>query len=277
MYTIVPDKLKNQHILVDPAVISEVVRAASPTKQDRVLEIGGGSGNLTEAIAAYAGTVYAIEKDPAYASELEKRFSGDAHVRVMAGDALNVKLPEFNKIVSNPPYRILQPFFLRLLRERKQNFSVCVVVVPYGFSKLAAAAPGSSDFGVLSAFFYSFYDVEVITKVQKGAFRPEPKVMSCILRIAPKANGSALSAMLRLIFLEDQRKIRNAMLDALWNYGERIIGQPMTKNRARDMVLEAERAGGLENIFEKHILQLNNMEISRLAASMNGLLDHAGH
>ena len=135
----IPDKIKDQHIIVDKSVISKIANAASLTEHDSVLEIGSGPGNLTKAIAAHAGQVYAIEKDYEYIMELKKIFGGNRKVMVIEGNALDVKLPQFNKIVSNPPYKILQPFFLRLLHERKYNFECCVTVAPHGFSKLALA------------------------------------------------------------------------------------------------------------------------------------------
>ena len=70
----IPDKIKDQHIIVDKSVIGKIVNAASLTGHDSVLEIGGGPGNLTKAIAANAGLVYAIEKDPGYIVELKKIF-----------------------------------------------------------------------------------------------------------------------------------------------------------------------------------------------------------
>ena len=68
----IPDKIKDQHIIVDKSIISKIANAASLTEHDSVLEIGSGPGNLTKAIAAHAGLVYAIEKDPGYVLELKK-------------------------------------------------------------------------------------------------------------------------------------------------------------------------------------------------------------
>ena len=264
----IPDKIKEQHIIVDESAISKIVNAASLTEHDGVLEIGGGPGNLTKAIAAHAGQVYAIEKDPRYVLELKKIFSGNHKVMVIEGNAMDVILPQFNKIVSNPPYKILQPFFLRLLHERRYNFECCVTVAPYGFSKLALAKPGSLDFGVMSAFFYAFYNVEVIAELKKNAFKPESRVTSLILRIYPKPNQSPLSLMLKLMFLEDSRKIGNAMLDALWNNGESILQNKVTKVEARRIMDKFENGEQKNQILEKRVLQLSNEEMVSLVKSI---------
>ncbi len=271
----IPDKIKDQHIIVDKSVMSKIANAASLTEHDSVLEIGSGPGNLTKAIAAHAGQVYAIEKDPGYIMELKKIFGGNRKVMVIEGNALDVKLPQFNKIVSNPPYKILQPFFLRLLHERKYNFECCITVAPHGFSKLALAMPGSLDFGVMSAFFYAFYKVEVIAELKKNAFKPEPRVTSSILKISPKSNQSPLSLMLKLMFLEDSRKIGNAMLDALWNNGEFILQNRVTKAEARRIMDKFENGEQKNQILEKRVLQLSNEEMASLAESILANISNA--
>ena len=253
----------------------KIANAASLTEHDSVLEIGGGPGNLTKAIAAHAGQVYAIEKDPGYIMELKKIFGGNRKVMVIEGNALDVKLPQFNKIVSNPPYKILQPFFLRLLHERKYNFECCITVAPHGFSKLALAKPGSLDFGVMSAFFYAFYNVEVIAELKKNAFKPEPRVTSSILKISPKSNQSPLSLMLKLMFLEDSRKIGNAMLGALWNNGESILQNKVTKAEARRIMDKFENGEQKKQILEKRVFQLGNEEMASLAESILANISNA--
>ena len=84
----IPDKIKDQHIIVDKSVMSKIANAASLTEHDSVLEIGGGPGNLTKAIAAHAGQVYAIEKDPGYIMELKKIFGGSRKIGNAMLDAL---------------------------------------------------------------------------------------------------------------------------------------------------------------------------------------------
>ena len=261
-------------MLVDRAAIKKLVQAASITAKDRVLEIGGGSGELTEEIAFHAGYVFAVEKDPAYASELRRRFASSKKVKVIEGNILNVVLPKFDKIVSNPPYGIIQPFFLRLLRESKHEFQSCAIIVPYGFSSLITAKPGSSGFGAMTAFFYTFYNVETISEVDKAAFNPKPKIKSVILRISPRKEDTLSSKILRLMFLEGERKIRNSIIDALWNHGDSLIDRVVTKRGSRAIVMSMQTHHGMESILEKRILQLSNKEMSVLYEFLLKVLSH---
>ncbi len=272
------DKNKDQHMTVNPKIIEEVIGSSALISTDRVLEVGGGSGNLTEEIAKRVQFIYTVEKDDGYFSILSKKFDGVHNVRVIHGDILNVDLPQFNKIVSNPPYRILQPFFLRLVKERRQNFELCVIMVPHGFAKIITATPKSPDFGVLSALFYAFYEVEDISIVPKGAFDPKPRVTSHIMRIAPKIDRTlALPFLLRNIFLDDEKKIRNSILATFWNNGEVVTGKGLTKNDARAMMDSIENHG-VGPALDKKIVALTNSEVRSLisAIAASGVLapDH---
>ena len=90
-----------QHFLMDRGATMRIASYADLGPEDNVLEIGPGTGNLTEALASRAGHVYAVEIDPDLAAQLSGRFS---NVQVIKGDALKVELPHYNKIVSNLPY-----------------------------------------------------------------------------------------------------------------------------------------------------------------------------
>ena len=118
----VPDKKKDQHIMTDQNINKIIIDTASVNNNDDVLEIGGGPGNLTELLAKKAHFVYTVEKDKEYYELLKGKFANSDNVEVIFGDILETNLPKFNKIISNPPYQVLEPFFLRLVKEGKQNF-----------------------------------------------------------------------------------------------------------------------------------------------------------
>ena len=100
-----------------------------------MLEIGPGTGNLTEALAARAGRVYAVEIDPDLAAQLSGRFS---NVQVINGDALKVELPHYNKIVSNLPYQISSKITYRLL---SRPFETAVLMYQWEFARRMTRSP----------------------------------------------------------------------------------------------------------------------------------------
>ena len=144
-----------------------------------MLEIGPGTGNLTEALAARAGRVYAVEVDPDLAAQLAGRFS---NVQVINADALTVELPDYNKIVSNLPYQISSKITYRLL---SRPFELAVLMYQREFAQRMTATAGSKEYGRLAMVVGFFCQVEILENVPKTAFRPVPQVNSAIVRLRP--------------------------------------------------------------------------------------------
>ena len=169
-----------QHFLMDRGAIMRIASYADLQPQDRVLEIGPGPGNLTDALAARAGHVYAVEIDGDLAAQLSGRFS---NVQVINGDALKVELPPYNKIVSNLPYQISSAITYRLL---SRPFEKAVLMYQWEFARRMRAAPGSEEYGRLAMVVGFFCRIEILEKVSKMAFRPVPQVDSAIVRLQPR-------------------------------------------------------------------------------------------
>jgi 16S rRNA (adenine1518-N6/adenine1519-N6)-dimethyltransferase len=173
-------KKLGQHFLVDRRVLARIGDYASLAEEDRVLEIGPGTGNLTEVLSARAGTVFAIEVDPALASSLEGRFP---NVVVIRGDALKVPHPDYNKIVSNLPYQISSKITFRLL---ERPFDLAVLMYQKEFAERMVASLGTKDYGRLTLNVSLRAEVEILERVPRGAFRPMPQVESAIVRLRPR-------------------------------------------------------------------------------------------
>jgi 23S rRNA (adenine-N6)-dimethyltransferase len=102
-----------QHFLSGRLLASALVRAAAVAPFDLVVEIGAGTGALTEALASRARLVLAVEIDPNLASRLRRRFAGTDNVRVIERDALAFDWPaEPFRAFGNVPFAITT----RLLR-----------------------------------------------------------------------------------------------------------------------------------------------------------------
>jgi 16S rRNA (adenine1518-N6/adenine1519-N6)-dimethyltransferase len=169
-----------QHFLLDPSVIERIVSFAGIKSDDRVLEIGPGTGFLTEALAARAGIVYAVEVDPDLAGALCGRAP---NVQVINADALKVELPDYNKIVSNLPYQISSKIAYRLL---SRPFELAVLMFQREFALRMMARPGSKEYGRLGMVAGFFCQIEILESVPRTAFRPVPEVDSSIVRLRPR-------------------------------------------------------------------------------------------
>jgi 16S rRNA (adenine1518-N6/adenine1519-N6)-dimethyltransferase len=207
-------KRKGQHFLIDRGVIERIVGYAELSTEDRVLEIGPGTGNLTEALAAQAGTVFAIEVDPGLAAELQKMQklqNGFKNVAVLNGDALKVELPDYNKVVSNLPYQISSKITNRLL---SRPFDMAVLMYQKEFAKRMTAVPGQKEYGRMGMAVGYLCHVEILEIVSRSAFKPAPEVESAIVRLKPREHQVDAKRFIEFadaLFNSRRKKLKNAM------------------------------------------------------------------
>lgn len=205
-------KKLGQHFLVDRRVLARIGDYASLAEEDRVLEIGPGTGNLTEVLSARAGTVFAIEVDPALASSLEGRFP---NVVVIRGDALKVPLPDYdyNKIVSNLPYQISSKITFKLL---EMPFDLAVLMYQKEFAERMVASLGTKNYGRLTLNVSLRAEVEIVERVPRGAFRPMPQVESAIVRLRPRkkripVDEKVFDDLTRGLFSMRRKKVKRSL------------------------------------------------------------------
>ena len=171
---------KGQNFLVDREVLSRIADYAELNPADSILEIGAGTGNLTEVLSHRAGKVYAVEVDRGLAVGLKGRF---ANVVVIEGNALKVELPDYNKVVSNLPYQISSKITYRLL---SKPFDLAILMYQREFAKRLISVPGTEGYGRLSMVTGHYARAEILESVSRTAFRPNPQVGSAIVRLRPR-------------------------------------------------------------------------------------------
>ncbi len=264
----------DQHIMTDDALLDSIVELADLNKDDTVLEIGGGPGNLAKRLAKVCGKLAVVEKDSKYVKQLDGKLGGDDRVTIINGDILKVALPPFNKIVSNTPYSVLQQFFVRLVKERRYNFECAILVVPRGFATKITTQPGSKDFGALSALFMAFYEVNVLMEIGKGSFLPPPRVKSDCIRVTqstadPQKNIAGY--LFRKVFLNEGKKLKNLIVELFWDYGRVAAGKSFTKKEAREMT-QRMLGSRFAEIGDRRVAELRNDDFSYIASSIAALL-----
>lgn len=176
-----------QHFLSDPRILARIADALELTPADTVIEIGPGRGSLTEVLRQRAGTTIAVEYDRQLAALLRERYAGDARVRVVEADVLEVNLGELArvayKLVGNVPYYITTPILFHAMRPPRPERAV--YLVQREVADRMAATAGQREYGALSANVQAFAQVESLFRVPAGAFHPPPKVESAVVRVTP--------------------------------------------------------------------------------------------
>lgn len=209
-----PDKRKDQHFLVDRGVLERIVAAADIDKDEVVLEIGAGPGNLTRLLSKNARHVYAIELDQRFVEKLEADFRG-SNVTVLKGNALKIDFPRFDKAVANLPYSISSDVTFKLLQ---RPFRSAILMYQREFALRMVATVGSEDYSRLSVTVQHYADVQILFNVSRQAFVPPPEVESAVVKLTPRPPRYAVrdeGLFMRLVtaaFAGRRKRLRNAIL-----------------------------------------------------------------
>ncbi|KAG8347465.1 Ribosomal RNA adenine dimethylase Methyltransferase domain [Trypanosoma vivax] len=210
---IVFNKGFGQHILKNPLVIAAIVEKAAIKPTDIVLEIGPGTGNLTEKLLQTAKKVIAFEVDPRMVVELNKRFQGTTlatKLQVIRGNCLEHEFPYFDKCVANVPYAISSALVFKLLK--KPNFKCAVLMFQREFALRICAQPGSEAYCRLSVNSQLLARCSHLMKISKNSFNPPPKVESSVIRLdpkhpAPNVDFDEWDGLVKFIFNRKNKKI----------------------------------------------------------------------
>lgn len=174
-----------QNFLVDPTASLAIADALGDISRRTVVEIGPGAGAITEILARRARRLIAVELDPALASQLRAQFPA---IEVIESDILAVDLSALRsgdeklRIIGNLPYYITSPILLHLFKH-SAAIETAVVMMQREVADRVAAAPGSRDYGLLSATAQLYARVERILALPPSAFLPPPEVHSTVLRL----------------------------------------------------------------------------------------------
>ncbi|TSC75903.1 MAG: hypothetical protein G01um101430_73 [Parcubacteria group bacterium Gr01-1014_30] len=192
-HRIQPLKRLGQHFLVDKFALFKVISASELKTQNVVLEIGPGTGLLTQELAKRSRKVIAVEKDPKMIDILSETLKGFRNIEVMWGDILKMqsaKLKAKNsnvkfKIVGNLPFYLTAPVIRKFL-EAKVQPELMVLVVQKEVAQRICSKPPKMNLLTVAVQFYA--DPKIVAYIPKTSFWPQPKVDSAILKITPRAD-----------------------------------------------------------------------------------------
>jgi 16S rRNA (adenine1518-N6/adenine1519-N6)-dimethyltransferase len=209
-----------QNFLQDKNIIKKISNVAEPTKEDLVIEIGPGSGALTEELLEKTNVLaYEIDKD--LEETLNNKFI-DKDFKLILDDFLkrDIKkdLEQFKYkklfVIANLPYYITTPIINKIIEE-KINVEKMVLMVQKEVGERFSANVGTKDYSSITVFLNYYFDIRKEFIVSRNAFYPKPNVDSIIISFSKKGNNYNIKndelffKLVRDSFSQKRKTLRN--------------------------------------------------------------------
>lgn len=205
--------VRGQNFLISEPVVTSLVEAGE-VEEEKVLEIGAGTGVITEKLSEKAERIEAVEKNTVLAEHLKERFR-DSNVEVVEEDILQHDF-DADRCVSNLPFQ-LSSEILEMLGEEQVQSSL---IVQDELADKIVAEPGESNYGPFTVRInYYFIPVKLRT-VGKTNFYPAPEVDAAIIKLYPNRKRHGVKdeeqffETVKALFTHKRKKVRNAFVDA---------------------------------------------------------------
>ena len=213
-------KSLGQHFLHDASYAERLAEAVTPgTRQ--LVEIGPGTGMLTQFLINRSELLLLIEKDHRLAALSAQKWAALSHVSVIEEDVLKFN---FRKhlcagqftLVGNFPYNISSQIVFRVL-ELRDLVPEMIGMFQYEMAKRIVAGPGSKDYGVISVLAALHYDSKLLFEVPPKAFMPPPKVNSAVIRLDRKQeelfdfDERSFRIIVKAAFSQRRKMLRNTL------------------------------------------------------------------
>lgn len=245
-------KKYGQNFLISPTIPERIADAAvsgMPEGARGILEIGPGIGTLTQSLAERADKVVALEIDESLIPILDETLANFNNVKIINQDVMKTDLAELREtefgsefklsVAANLPYYITTPILMKLIESGISFESITVMVQKEVASRLCAA-PGTPDYGAITAVLAYYGRCERLFTVSSGCFVPAPKVDSAVVRLnlykTPEisvADSNELFRVIRGAFAQRRKTLSNSLLTEYSALG-------------RDIVNDAIRSSGYE-------------------------------
>jgi 16S rRNA (adenine1518-N6/adenine1519-N6)-dimethyltransferase len=237
-----PNFTYGQNFLLDDGVLDTMLKVAKVSKEDSVLEIGPGVGNLTKKLCETAGFVLSVEKDPKFLPILKALKKEYKNLRFEIDDILEFNfakaLEEFDsdrvqtsglsyKVVANIPYYVTGKILQVFLNAQHKPSSITVLVQKEVARNITAK---QGDLSVLPISVQLYGEPKLVEVVPSESFYPEPKVDSAILHIdlfkKPRfvlKDEKKFFSIVKACFAGKRKQIHNTLVNNLRLEKEKVL------------------------------------------------------
>ena len=208
-----------QNFLIDTNISRKITKLVQGQLADPIIEVGPGTGSLTNELLKDNYRIKAVEVDKAASDVLHERFSGIPNIEIYNEDAMEFDYRTLTGpwwiFVSNLPYNIGTRLLVNLITEVPVIHRY-VVMVQKEVGERMVAKTGTKDYGSLSVLFQLFTETKIQFDVSKNCFYPQPKVTSTVVTIQRESlfdEDIRLKAfeISKIAFQQKRKKIKSSL------------------------------------------------------------------
>lgn len=188
MEKIVAKKSLGQNFLTDKKVVEDILKNIIIDSKDLIIEIGPGTGFLTEELKKFNSFLLCYEIDESLKESLEKYCDEKTVIKYenFLNADINADISQFDYanvlLVANIPYYITTPILKKII-DSKINFKGIILMVQKEFGEKLCAEAGDTNYSSLTVFINYYFEVKRLFLVDKNSFFPTPKVDSMIIKL----------------------------------------------------------------------------------------------
>ncbi len=221
-----------QNFLIDKNILEKIVRSTN-IEDKTVLEVGPGTGNLTEYIfKKNPKKIIAIEKDNELINILKKRF--ETKLDIINEDILKIDETKLSKekliVFGNLPYNISTEILIKWIINIEDVlwFENLVLMFQKEVGDRIISNYNNSKYGRLSILSNWKFEINKICDIKPNSFFPKPKIDSSLLFFKPKKNYYKFKNPKNLekitrIFFNNRRKMIKKPFNQIFNGDVRIL------------------------------------------------------
>lgn len=242
-------KQYGQNFLMDKNILDKISSSICPGKNDLIIEIGPGSGNLTKRLKEYKASLVCFEIDKSldkYLNLLE-----DDKTKVVYEDFINVNLEEFVKnynyeniyVIANIPYYITTPIIEKITFSNIKVKSLLLMVQKEVADRLSSTN-GNREYGYITVLLNAFYNINKLFNVNRNSFYPVPNVDSAIIKLDSKEcnllNFEKFNKLIKNAFRFKRKTLKNNLLGYDLNLVDSLLGKYgySLSNRAEEIPVD---------------------------------------
>ena len=216
-----PKKTLGQNFLIDTNISRKITKLVQGQLADPIIEIGPGTGSLTNELLKDNYRIKAVEVDKQLTELLKERFGDVPNIEIINEDAMGF---DYNQLtgpwwimVGNLPYNIGTRLLIKLITEVPQIHRY-VIMLQDEVAERIVAKPNTKHYGSISVLFSLFTDSKLQFNVSNNCFEPKPKILSTVLTIQRETLVDEeirfkAFEISKIAFQQKRKKIKTALRD----------------------------------------------------------------